>query len=85
MVLEKRPAKEILGKLVVTKEGKKLGAVKDVSFEARTGELIHLVVGAPTAYAAALNVESKDGGLLVPYSAILAIGDFVVINEEDMR
>ena len=36
MVLEKRPAKEIVGKLVVTKEGKKIGLVKDISFEARS-------------------------------------------------
>jgi sporulation protein YlmC with PRC-barrel domain len=33
-----------------------------------------------------LNLErSKEGDLLVPYSAILAIGDFVVVSEEDMR
>jgi sporulation protein YlmC with PRC-barrel domain len=85
MVLEKRPAREIVGKLVVTKEGKKIGLVKDISFEARSGELIHVVVASPTAYGASLNVETKDGGLLVPYSAILAIGDFVVISEEEMR
>jgi sporulation protein YlmC with PRC-barrel domain len=85
MALEKRPSKELLGKLVVTKEGKKIGFVKDLSFEARSGELIHVVVASPTAYAASLSVEAKDGGLLVPYSAILAIGDFVVIGEEDIR
>ncbi len=85
MVLEKKPVKEIVGKLVVTKEGKKIGLVKDISFEARSGELIHILVASPTAYGASLNVETKDGGLLVPYSAIMAIGDFVVISEEDMR
>lgn len=85
MTLEKRPAKEIVGKLVVTKEGKRIGAVTDVSFEARTGELIHLLVGSATPYGSSLNVESREGSLLVPYSAILAIGDFVVVSEEDMR
>jgi sporulation protein YlmC with PRC-barrel domain len=85
MTLEKRPSREIVGKLIVTKEGKRVGMVKDVSFETRSGELIHLVVGQATPYAGSLNVESKDGSLLVPYSAILAIGDFVVVSEEDMR
>ena len=56
MALEKRPSKELIGKLVVTKEGKKIGFVKDLSFEARSGELIHVVVASPTAYAASLSV-----------------------------
>jgi len=85
MTLEKRPSREIIGKLIVTKEGKRVGVVRDISFETRSGELIHLVVAQPTPYAGSLNIESKDGGLLIPYSAILAIGDFVVVSEEDMR
>ena len=41
--MDKKPFKNLLGKQVVTKEGKKLGVVKDITFEARTGELIHIV------------------------------------------
>lgn len=86
MALEKRPSREIVGKLVVTKEGKRLGVVKDVTFEARSGELIHIILTTPTSYALTLNLEkAKAGELLVPYSSILAIGDFVVVGEEDMR
>lgn len=86
MAIEKRPSTQIVGKMVVTKEGKRIGIVRDISFETRTGELIHLVVGQPTAHAQGLNIErSKGGELLIPYSAILAIGDFVVVSEEDMK
>lgn len=86
MALDKRPAKELFQKLVVTKEGKRLGFVKDVTFETRSGELIHFVMSSPTTYAMGLNLEkSKDGSMLVPYTAILAVGDFVVVNEEDMK
>ena len=86
MTLEKRPAKEIVGKLVVTKEGKRLGVVKDITFETRSGELIHIVITTPTSYASTLNLEkAKAGELLIPHSSILAIGDFVVVSEEDMR
>ncbi|MEM4703192.1 MAG: PRC-barrel domain-containing protein [Candidatus Pacearchaeota archaeon] len=83
---EKRLSRDIVGKLVVTKEGKRVGLVKDISFETRSGELIHLLISSPTQYALSLNVEhDKEGGILIPFSAILAIGDFVVVSEEDMR
>lgn len=86
MALEKRPAREIVGKLVVTKEGKRIGLVKDVTFETRSGELIQIVITSPTSYALSLNIEkAKAGEMLIPYSSILAIGDFVVVSEEEMR
>ena len=85
MTLEKRPFSELLGKLVVTKEVKRLGIVKDITFEARVGELIQLVVKDPTPYIKNLNLEiTKDKEVLIPYNAIIAIGDFVVISEEDL-
>jgi sporulation protein YlmC with PRC-barrel domain len=85
MVLEKRPFGEIIGKLVVTKEGKRLGLVKDITFEAKTGELIQLVVKDATPYTKNLNLEhTKDKEILFPYNAIIAIGDFVVVSEEDL-
>jgi len=83
---EKRLSRELVSKLVVTKEGKRIGIVKDISFETRSGELIHLVLTSPTQYAMTLNIEKDKGGeLLVPFSSILAIGDFVVVGEEEMR
>jgi sporulation protein YlmC with PRC-barrel domain len=84
-MIEKKPFSELLGKLVVTKEGKRLGIVKDTTFETRVGELIQLVVKDPTPYVKSLNMEiTKDKEILLPYSAIIAIGDFVVVSEEDL-
>jgi len=85
MAMEKKPLKDILNKNVVTKEGRRLGIVKDIDFETRTGELIHLIVTEPTAYALSLGLEkSKDREILIPYNALIAIGDFVVVSEEDL-
>ena len=82
---DKKPLKELLGRLVVTKEGKRLGVTKDIIFETRTGELVQLVIKDPTPYTRDLNIEkSSQGELLIPYSAIIAIGDFVVVSEEDL-
>ncbi len=85
MALEKRPFRDILGKMVVTKEGKKLGMVKDVTFEARTGELIQLLLKDSTRFTQSLQLEkTKEGEVLLPYNSIIAIGDFVVVSEEDL-
>ena len=75
----------ILGKMIVTKEGKRLGFVKDVLFETRSGELINLIVKESTPYTKNLNLERTNSNeLLVPYSAIIALGDFVIVSEEDL-
>ena len=85
MGLDKKPLKDILGKLVVTKEGKRLGMVKDITFETKTGELIQLVIKDPTPYTKNLNLEVSAGReVMVPYNTIIAIGDFVVVSEEDL-
>ena len=75
----------ILGKMIVTKEGKRLGFVKDVLFETRSGELINLVVKEPTIYTKNLSLERTNSNeLLIPYAAIIALGDFVIVSEEDL-
>ena len=82
---DKNPFSAITGKMVVTKEGKRLGFVKDITFETRSGELINIVVKDATPYTKKLNLErtnSKEP--LIPYSAIIAIGDFVIVSEEDL-
>lgn len=85
MGFDKKPLRDIISKLVVTKEGKRLGMVKDISFETNTGELIQIVLKDPTTYTRNLNLEmaaSKEA--LIPYNSIIAIGDFVVVSEEDL-
>jgi len=84
-MIEKKPFTDLIGKMVVTKEGKRLGAVKDITFETRAGELIQVVVKEPTSYIRNLNLEiTNSKEVLLPFSAIIAVGDFVVISEEDI-
>ena len=83
--MDKKPFKALLGKQVVTKEGKKIGIVKDITFEARTGELIHIVLKDLTTYTANLSLErTKNREALIHYNAVIAVGDFIVVSEEDL-
>ena len=85
MYNEKNPFSNLVGKMIVTKEGKRLGFVRDITFETSSGELISLIVKDATPYAKTLNLErTPSGEVLVPYNSIIAIGDFVVVSEEDL-
>ncbi len=82
---DKKFAKQILGKTVVSKSGKKFGEVGDIVFETRSGELIHIVLTNPTSYTEKLELEKdKESHLLIPFSSVIAVGDFLVISEEDI-
>ena len=82
---DKNPFSAIVAKMIVTKEGKRLGFVRDITFETRSGELISIVLKDPTPYTKNLNLErTSSNELLIPYSSIIAIGDFVIVSEEDL-
>ena len=82
---EKNYSKNLLGKTVVTKTGKRFGEVGNLTFEIRTGELMQIMLRNPTTYTEGLDLEKdSSNNLLIPYSAVIAIGDFVVVSEEDI-
>jgi sporulation protein YlmC with PRC-barrel domain len=82
---DKRFSKDLIGKTVVSKSGKRFGSVGDIVFETKSGELIHIVLVEPTIYTEKLELErDKSNNILIPYSSVIAIGDFMVIAEEDI-
>ena len=82
---EKKYSKTLLGKTVVTKAGKKFGEVGNINFETRTGELIQIILRNPTSYTIGLELEKdQEGNPMIPFSAVMAVGDFVVVSEEDI-
>lgn len=82
---EKKYSKQLINKTVVSKTGKRFGMVSDLVFETGSGELIHIVLGDPTPYARKLELEkTKEGDQLIPFSAVIAMGDFLVVAEEDI-
>ncbi len=82
---DKKFSKQLIGKTVVSKSGRRFGEVGDIVFETRSGELIHLILSNPTPYIQKLELEKDDeGSILLPFSSVIAIGDFLVISEEDI-
>jgi len=82
---DKKFSRQIIGRVVVSKSGKRFGEVADIVFETKTGELIHLVLSNPTPYIQKLELErDAEGNILIPFSAVMAMGDFLVVSEEDI-
>ncbi len=82
---DKKFSKKILGLTIISKAGRKFGEVGDLIFETKSGELIHLQVHNPTPHAQKLDLEKdKEGHILIPFNAVIAVGDMVVVSEEDI-
>ena len=78
--------RDILGKVIVSEEtGRKFGVVGDMIFIADSGELLNVVLVEPTKHVADLTLERDDNNrLLIPFSSVKSVGDFVIISEKEI-
>jgi sporulation protein YlmC with PRC-barrel domain len=83
---ERVRSRDLVGKTLISEEsGKKFGVVGDLDYIIESGELINLVVVEPTKHTEELNLQEDDKGrVLVPFSAVKSVGDFVIISEKDI-
>ena len=79
-------AGDVVGKTIISEEtGRKFGVVTNVDFVTESGELMNIVVDQPTKHLTDLNLKSDDKGrLLVPFSSVKSIGDFVIVSENEL-
>jgi len=84
-VPEKVRAKDLVGKVIVSEEGRKFGVVGDVNFITESGELMNIVLAEPTKQVSELKLSEDDRGrLLIPFSAVKSVGDFIIIAEKEI-
>ena len=86
MVESRVRAKNVVGKVVVSEEtGKKYGMVNNVDFITESGELLNIVVDGATKSLRDLNLKTDEKGrILIPFSAVKSIGDFVIVSENEL-
>jgi sporulation protein YlmC with PRC-barrel domain len=84
--MSKLKAKNLVGKVIVSEDtGRKFGVVGDLNFITESGELMNIVVSEPTRQALELKLSEDDRGkLLIPFSAVRSVGDFIIIAERDI-
>lgn len=83
---ERIRSKELIGKILVSEEtGKKFGVIGDIDYVSESGELLNLVLSETTPHTATLSLPSDDRKrVLVPFSAVKSVGDFVIVSEKDI-
>lgn len=86
MAESKVRAADIVGKTIISEEtGRKFGVVSNIDFITESGELLNIIVEQSTKHLADLNLKSDDKGrMLIPFSAVKSIGDFVIISENEL-
>jgi len=78
-------AKDEIVSAISEETGKKFGVVGDVDYVTESGGLINLVLVEPTPHTASLNLQTDEKNrLLVPFSAVKSVGDFVIVSEKDI-
>ena len=82
----KSRGKELVGKTIVSEEtGRKFGTVGDVNFVSESGELLNVILLEPTKHSSELSLERDETNrLLIPFSAVKSVGDFVIISEKEI-
>lgn len=84
---ERLRSRELIGKVLISDEsGKKFGTVGDLDYITESGELINLVLVQPTKHTTDLSLQQDDKGrVLVPFSAVKSVGDFVIVSEKEVH
>ena len=77
---------DMIGRTIVSEEtGRKYGVVGDLDFITESGELLNLIVEKPTKHLEELNLKKDEKGrILIPFSAVKSIGDFVIVSEREL-
>jgi sporulation protein YlmC with PRC-barrel domain len=84
--MDKVRTKDLVGKVILSEDtGRKFGVVGDVNFITESGELMYIVVAEPTKQTLDLKLaEDDEGRMLIPFSAVRSVGDFLIIAEKDI-
>ncbi len=77
-------AEQLVGKEVVTNDGFDLGKFIDAEVNEVNGKLSGLVVEPNVDSELVSKLSAKGGRLTVPYSNVLAVNDFIVVDRKGL-
>ena len=86
MVDSRIRAADIVGRTIISEEtGRKFGIVSNIDFITESGELLNLVVDQSTKHLNDLDLKTNERGkMMIPFSAVKSIGDFVIVSENEL-
>jgi sporulation protein YlmC with PRC-barrel domain len=83
---ERVRSKKLVGKVLISEEtGKKFGVVGDLDYVTESGELLNVALVEATAHTQTLNLQQDNKNrVLIPFSAVKSVGDFVIVSEKEI-
>ena len=74
-------AKQVGGKRVITNKGEEIGRLSDILIDENDGKLEALVIDPNSESKLARNLVTKERTIEVPYKAVFAVSDVIVVDE----
>jgi sporulation protein YlmC with PRC-barrel domain len=77
-------ARQLAGKKIITNDGEELGRLVDLTINERNGRLEMLVIEPNPDNIAARKMKKDEGYINVPYAAVLAATDYIVVDRKSV-
>jgi sporulation protein YlmC with PRC-barrel domain len=78
-------AKQMGGKRVITNEGEDVGKIVDLVAQEQTGKIQSILVEPNMDNQNLRNLPTEDGLISIPYEAVLAASDYVIIDKKNIK
>lgn len=75
-------AKQLAGKKIITNDGEELGKLIDLDVQETTGKIESILVEPNLDNPMARAMKKDDGLLVIPYSAVLAASDHIIVDKK---
>jgi len=75
-------AKQLAGKTLVSNDGEGIGRVVDLAVNEVTGKIISIIAEGNPDSVTARKMRKEDGLLVIPYSAVLAVSDYIILDKK---
>lgn len=76
-------AKQLGGKKIISTNGEEIGRLADASIDTDSGKIVSLLLR-PSQESVIYNKleKTEDGLVIIPFKAVVAISDVIVVNEK---
>lgn len=74
-------AKKLSNKKVMGTDGSEMGILYNITCDLRTGDLVDILIR-PDMTLSIENYRTEDGLVLIPFSAVRAVKDFIVVDKK---
>ncbi|VVB66555.1 PRC-barrel domain protein [Candidatus Gugararchaeum adminiculabundum] len=73
-------AKQLAGRRLVTNDGEEIGKLVDIMISEVNGKMESLLIEPNLDNPTARRLKKDDGMIIVPYKAVLAASDFIIVD-----